>query len=355
MHQMVAGYQPVQSALITKAEECASCHTLYTSALGPGGKPVGHLPEQMTFDEWLHSGYHNRETCQQCHMPEVHGQVAIASIMSPPLSGVRRHTFVGSNFFMEDILDANRAALNVTAPSAAMTAEAKAIVNFLQTKAARVSLSAAQLSAGRLSFAVQVVNLSGHKLPTGFPSRRAWLHVVVTDAHGRTVFESGKLNPDGSIVGNANDASPARYSPNYSLITQPTQVEIFEPILGDDHNHVTTGLVSATHYLKDNRILPAGFDKQIAPPNIAVYGKAASDPDFIGGSATTRYAISTHGAAGPFHVAASLVYQPIGYRWAHNLAAYKGEPQRFVHEYEQAAAHSSLVLAHAQTTVSAAH
>ena len=202
---------------------------------------------------------------------------------------------------------------------------------------------------------MRVENLTGHKLPTAYPSRRAWLHVVVTAADGHVVFESGKLNPDGSIAGNANDSDPTRFSPHYIRITQPDQVEIFEPILGDSHGRVTTGLLSATQYLKDNRILPIGFDKSTATPDIAVHGEAASDPDFTSGSSTTQYDVTTGGAAGPFHVSVEFLYQPIGYRWAHNLASYQAaEPQQFVSDFDQAAAHSALVLARAEAAASAA-
>jgi hypothetical protein len=125
-------------------------------------------------------------------------------------------------------------------------------------------------------------------------------------------------------------------------------VQIFEPILGDAQDHVTTALLTATHYLKDNRILPAGFDKQTASPDIAVRGKAATDPAFLGGSATTSYEIPT-AAAGPFAVKAELLYQPVGFRWAHNLAPYKAaETQRFVTYYDQAARQSAIVIAAAK-------
>ena len=148
---------------------------------------------------------------------------------------------------------------------------------------------------------MRVKNLTGHKLPTAYPSRRAWLHVIVTAADGHIVFESGKLNPDGSIAGNANDADPTRYSPHYSLITKADEVEIFEPILGDSQGHVTTALLSATHYIKDNRILPTGFDKQTASADIAVQGKAADDPDFTAGSMHHHYKIAANGAGPVSH------------------------------------------------------
>ena len=37
---------------------------------------------------------------------------------------------------------------------------------------------------GRLEAVVSVENLGGHKLPTAYPSRRAWLHVTVRDRNG---------------------------------------------------------------------------------------------------------------------------------------------------------------------------
>jgi len=356
VHVMSAGYAPVQAGHMRDAGLCGSCHTLYTIARGADGKQIGQLPEQMTYLEWEHSDFRDKQTCQQCHMPAVEGPVLIASLLGQPREGVRRHTFAGANFLMEAMLGAHHDELGVTAEPAELAAATARVTAFLQTQSARVNLGPAELSGSELSFPVRVENLTGHKLPSAFPSRRAWLHVVVTAADGHMVFESGKLNPDGSIAGNANDADAGSYSPHFNRITKAEQVEIFEPILGDSQGHVTTGLLAATQYLKDNRILPAGFDKKTAVHDIAVQGEAADDAAFTAGSSTTRYAISTNGAAGPFRITAELVFQPVGYRWAHNLASFQAaEPQRFVHYYEQAAAHSALVLAHGEITSGAGH
>lgn len=190
-----------------------------------------------------------------------------------------------------------------------------------------------------------VENLTGHKLPTAYPSRRAWLHVVVRDGNGRIVFESGALNPDGSIVGNDNDQDPLRFEP----YTSPDQVEIYEPILRDSEGKMTTGLLHAAGYLKDSRLLPHGFDKATAEKDIAVAGDADDDPNFNDKGSLVRYAISTGNAPGAFRIDAELCYQPIGFRWAHNLAPYQAnEPQRMVNYYEQAAGRSAVVLAKAQ-------
>jgi hypothetical protein len=355
VHVKISGYAPVQSDHMREAALCGSCHTLYTPTLGPGGKAIGQFPEQMTYLEWLRSDYHAKQTCQQCHMPAVDGSIKVSSVLGTPREGVRQHTFIGANAFMLGMLGDHRDDLAVTAQPDALKAEVAHTTEFAQSQSARVTLSPAQLTDGKISFSVRVENLTGHKLPTAYPSRRAWLHVVVTAADGHAVFESGKLNADGSIVGNVNDADATRYLPHFTEITSPDQVEIFEPILGDGEGHVTTGLLMTTQYLKDNRILPSGFDKKDAPADIAVHGKAADDPDFTGGSSTTHYAVATSGGAGPYRISAELIYQPIGFRWAHNLASYKAaEPQRFVDYYEKAASQSAMVLAHAEGTAQAA-
>jgi hypothetical protein len=355
VHVMAAGYSLEQAFHIRDAGLCGSCHTLYTSTLGPDGKPTGRLPEQMPYLEWRHSDFSGKQTCQQCHMPAVGESVAVASVLGKPRDGVRLHTFTGANFLLEGMLSAHRDDLAVAAQASDLAAATTRITSFLQSQSVRVTLGPPSLSGSDLSFAVRVENLAGHKLPTAYPSRRAWLHVVVTAADGRVVFESGKLNPDGSIAGNVNDADPTRFSPHYARVTQPDQVQIFEPILGDGQGHVTTGLLSATQYLKDNRILPAGFDKSTAPLDIAVKGDAAADPDFTAGSSITHYDVSTKGASGPFRVSVEFLYQPIGFRWAHNLASYQAtEAQQFVREYDQAAAHSAVVLAHTEANVNSA-
>ena len=49
------------------------------------------------------------------------------------------------------------------------------------------------------------------------------------------------------------------------------------------------------------------------------------------GSDLVRYSVALGNAQGPFHVEAELWYQPIGFRWAHNLEPYQAEePQRIV-------------------------
>ena len=348
MHSSTKGFIPQQAIHIRDSALCGSCHTLITTTRGPGGKPIGQFPEQMPFQEWQHSDYNKKQSCQSCHMPQVAEEVPITSLYGPKRVGMRRHVFIGGNFLLQSLLNDHRQELDVAAQPEELQAAVDRTSEFLRTQSAKLELLDLKRTDGGLSFAVKVQNLTGHKLPTAYPSRRAWLHVTVADNSGRIVFESGALNPDGSIVGNDNDADPLKFEPHYSEIASPDQVEIFEPILGDMNGHVTTGLLSAVRYLKDNRILPSGFDKTTAEPNIAVAGPAHDDPGFIGGTAQIHYAIRG-GQAGPYQVKAELWYQPIGFRWAHNLAPYKAaEPQRFISYYEAASKKTAIVLAEAE-------
>ena len=284
-------------------------------------------------------------------MPEVKEPVSITSVYGPPRQGMHRHEFIGANFFMLRLLNAHRDELSVKALPQELTATANQTAEFLKAQSARVSIQGLDLTPRGLSFEVRVENLTGHKLPTAYPSRRAWLHLRVSDSHGRTVFDSGALNSDGSIVGNDNDTDPLQYEPYYREITSPDQVEIFEPILKNSAGRVTTGLLSAVGYLKDSRILPRGFDKSTAEPDIAVVGAAADDPDFNDKGASVRYIVNTGTATSPFHVEVELWFQPIGFRWAHNLEPYQAtEPQRFVGYFKSAAAHSAIILASAEAT-----
>ncbi len=325
---------------------CAACHTLYTHPLGPGNEAAGAFPEQVPYLEWLHSAYKEKRTCQSCHMPEVDVPAPVTAVLGLPRERVSRHVFRGGNFFMPRVFDRHRTELGVEALPHDLARVERETLAHLSAKAARVEIRAPRLAEGALRFEIAVQNLAGHKLPTAYPSRRAWLHVTVSDREGRIVFASGAPNPDGSIAGNDNDADARGAEPHHEEIRRQDEVQIYEAVMADGQGAVTTGLLSAVRYLKDNRILPAGFDKTRAGKDIAVCGEAAGDADFQGGSDTIRYCVEADAAAGPFKIAAVLRYQPIGFRWARNLHAYEAqETARFAKYYEAMAARSAATLA----------
>ena len=349
--ESASDYRASEAPHVRTSELCATCHTLYTQALGPQGQPIGKLPEQTPFLEWRHSAFRDQQGCQSCHMPAVHEQMPIASALGIPRDGFARHVFRGGNFFMLGMLNRYRRDIGVAARPQDLDAAIRQTVQQLQSDTAKISLTVAGVTRDRLDLDVAVENLTGHKLPTGFPSRRSWLHLTVHDRNNRVVFESGALTNEGRIEGNDNDADPRRYEPHFTEIRQGGEVEIYESIIGDRNGDVTTGLLNGTRYLKDNRLLPRGFDKTTAEPDIAVIGAASGDEDFAAGGDRVRYSVDRGGADGPFDVDVELRYQPIGFRWARNLGVYDAtETRRFVGYFDSMSSTSSLVLARARTT-----
>lgn len=170
-----------------------------------------------------------------------------------------------------------------------------------------------------LTAQIQVDHLTGHKFPTGFPSRRAWLHVTVTDAAGETVFESGRPQANGSIAGSDSDETPDGFEPHFDLITSPDQVQIYESLMENTDGELTYTLLRGAGYIKDNRLLPAGFDKTTAPIDITVYGQAADDENFIGAADQITYQIDTTGFSGPFTLSVEMLYQTAAYPFLQDL------------------------------------
>jgi hypothetical protein len=340
------GVTPAEAPHVQASELCATCHTLYTKALAPDGSIVGELPEQVPYLEWRHSAFRATRSCQSCHMPEVDTPTPVASVLGQNRPGLSRHTFLGGNFFMLRMLNRFRDALGVEALPQELDAAAHATIAQLQRHTATLSIDHHEMRDGDLVIDVRVTNLTGHKLPTAYPSRRAWLHIVVRDGTHAIVFRSGEVTPAGLIRGNDNDEDGSAFEPHYQEIRREDEVQIYESVMHDASGAVTTGLLRATGYAKDNRLLPAGFDKVTAVPDIAVIGGAREDDDFEAGGDRVRYRIRTAGRVPPFRAEVELRYQPIAFRWAQNLKAYQAsEPQRFVTWYEDMAGGSSVVLA----------
>ena len=61
--------EPVKAEHIRQSELCATCHTLYTQALGPDGTHIGSLPEQVPYLEWRHSAYASRAPAATSETP----------------------------------------------------------------------------------------------------------------------------------------------------------------------------------------------------------------------------------------------------------------------------------------------
>lgn len=334
--QGASGFVPLLGQHIEDAALCGTCHNLHTPYIDENGEIAGEFAEQMIYSEWLHSAYPAEgQTCQKCHMPLAEGGVQISITGGPLRSPFYQHYFVGGNAYMTNLLATVGDELEATAGKEHFETATSNAVDQLQNRTANLKLENVRLEGGRLFAEVVVQSQVGHKFPAGFPSRRAWLHVTVKDASGKTVFESGANTAAGLIEGNANDADPARFEPHYDEITSADQVQIYEAIMQNTQNQVTTVLLKGASYAKDNRLLPAGFAKGPAGSDIAVYGEAAADPDFEAGGDRVRYVIAVGEAGGPFTLVVDLLYQPIGFRWVENQRLHTAaEVAQFIGYYD---------------------
>ncbi|MEW6569791.1 MAG: hypothetical protein AB1390_01250 [Nitrospirota bacterium] len=321
--EMHSGFSPLWGIQITDSALCGTCHTLYTPSVDAGGNVIGEFPEQTTYLEWEHSvmGGGLSFTCQDCHLPDAVGSVVISN--RPhwllPRSPFGQHHLVGGNSFMVNLLKTNASAIGATADSDHFDATIARTNAQLQNETASVNVVSASINQDVLAVVFNIQNKAGHKIPSGIPARRVWLHVTVKDARGQLVFESGRPQSDVSITGNDADLNPLSYEPHYDVITSANQVQIYEPIMLDSDGAVTYTLLRAASYAKDNRLLPAGFDKAIAPPDIAVWGSALTDDDFVAGSDQVTYLVNVYGKRRPLTVTAELLYQPVSYTFAENL------------------------------------
>ncbi len=343
--QSATGFLPDSSTHIQQSELCATCHTLFTTSLDGEGREVARFPEQTPYLEWKHSAFAESQSCQACHMPET-STAPISSVLGEPREDFSRHVFRGGNVFTLQLLDKYRDELLVNAPSSDLQRAAEETRNHLQTATARLNVLEISCDEDHVVIDLEVTNLAGHKLPTAYPSRRAWIHLAVHDTGGNLLFESGAMRSDGSIEGNDNDTDAGAFEPHYQMIDDPGQVQIYEPIIADGSGRVTTGLLSAVTYAKDNRVLPEGFDKATADADIMVHGRAREDADFRAGSDRIQYRVATRPGVREVVVRARLMFQTIGFRWAQNLAPYDArETKRFVTYYNDNASASAVLLA----------
>lgn len=309
-----SGFVPQQSEHVKSSEYCAVCHNLFTPTItNEGTLSTDLFPEQVAPLEWQHSAYQVGASCQGCHMLQAKGEVPIANTGSPARSPFLQHTFAGGNVYMISMLSNNRETLGVTATAEQLETTRLDILTLLEEKTAGLSVNASQ-EENNLVVTVDVSVKTGHKFPTSFPSRRAWLHMTVKDGAGIVIFESGAWESNGNILENDNDTNGALFEPHYTVITTPDQVQIYEAIIGDPNGEVTTTLLRGQSYLKDNRLLPIGFDKTTAEPAIAVAGEAYLDDNFKDGGDQVVYQIPA--PPGAYTIEVEMLYQSIGYRWS---------------------------------------
>ena len=257
-----------------------------------------------------------REECADIHNVAVGLQV---------LTHVGRHIFVGANTMVPAIIRDNASELQPNASAAALNATIAAARKLLEERSATMELVDASRDGDIIRVAYRLGNITGHKLPTGFPSRRAWIRVQVLNDDEQMVFASGVTDDKGRLIDRGGSVLPSEEAggpiqPHRDVIIQDDQVLIFEDVMGDVNGRPTFTLLRAAEHMKDNRLLPKGWNPNHPDAeHTGVYGAASRDESFVDGADVVTYELHVPPADGPYRIQASFLYQTLSPRFAAEL------------------------------------
>ncbi len=316
-------YEPVYSEHISDAGICAGCHTLITQTFDFDGNILDNdFVEQATYHEWLNSKYNTEDiSCQKCHMPALEKGmfILVAGFDTEPRSPFYLHELVGANTTMLKLMKENAEALGIKATAEAFDETIAATEKMLRNKTLDLNIISTDRDADTAYFEVLVENKAGHKFPSGYPARRAFIEFKVTDDEGNTLFISGKQDDTYEVEGQ----NPT-YEPHYDVITSEDEVQIYELVIGDVNGDVTTVLERGAFAIKDNRLVPEGFSStHYTYDTTKVAGLALNDDNFNKddagqegtGSDKIAYHIPLSGYDGLLTATAKIYYQATPPKW----------------------------------------
>jgi len=323
--QNQVNYTPSYSAHMLESALCATCHTVITRAPDSEGKLAGPpFPEQVPYLEWRNSSFSTEgvagpkaASCQDCHVPlrDEAGVLLSSKIATMPgnlpiRSRLGRHVFYGGNATMLELLAANRKALGVTASEVSLLESARlSEVNL--TRAASLELVEASLIGAQWQVKLKLNNLTGHRFPTAYPTRRAWIQVEFLDAAGSVLWSSGNFGPEGHLLnskGLSSDGASARPR-HLDLVSSEDEVQVYTTLAAGADGVPTHVLMDATQYLLDNRVLPLGWSQGHPDAKWTTPVGVDSDTNFVAGSDTVTYLAT--GASAARSMSATLWYQSI--------------------------------------------
>jgi len=351
---------------------------LVEAEANPSFKPFHHHVEQATYLEWLNSEFENEfnennpkaKSCQDCHMsrklrdPEAGVDKSIVTriaaiqdttypdaenlasheelLVRVRKEGYSRHNFSGLNVFLLEMFDQFDDVLGVrkhdfmTGSKNDMSNSESNFLAMAHEEVADLRVTAAVRS-GVLLADVVVKNKVGHRFPSGVGFRRAFIEFTVTmDGNGssdpRILWSSGRTDELGILVDSKGRRLPTEffdevdgkqsYQKHHEVITSPQQVQIYETLLEDHHQHrITTSFVHGCDTIKDNRLLPRGWREEGPSPALKGFflkstmpgPVAATDARYQDGSGSdrTRYRVKLPAGIDPttLKVKATLYYQ----------------------------------------------
>ncbi|UCC97331.1 MAG: hypothetical protein JSW66_15975 [Phycisphaerales bacterium] len=239
---------------------CATCHLVSNPLQVQDVNTApphtfGHI--ERTYSEWFLSDFAQRGaegTCQSCHYPAVEGGGQPSRFGGPKRDYFVMHGPVGGSVWAQDVTwllwdgkDMDRKAVELGKQRA---------LEMLKTAA---SLSIQSSVPGKA--VLRITNLTGHKLPTGYPEgRRMWINVKFFDASGELLREIGRYGPMQDTIFDQSVAAPTLLDPEQTRVYEclpglsEAQAKKYGKKPGKSFHFVLNDTIA-----KDNRIPPKGF------------------------------------------------------------------------------------------------
>lgn len=268
------------------------------------------LPIERTYSEWKMSAYNSPEgvqsnvfggnksnvsTCQDCHMKDVSGY-GCNKKGAPYRNDLPLHDMTGGNTFIPKLV-------SQLAPEeindAALAAGIQRAYGMLQS-AATMNLTT-QNDGNNMIATVEIINETGHKLPSGYPEgRRMWINLQAYDINGNLIYESGAYNNETAVLQiEGTKIYEIKLGMSEAVASAvSTSAKTYTP--GESFHFVLNDIV-----IKDNRIPPRGFTnanfEAIQSPPVAYSYEDGAYSDI------TQYTLPLE----TFHINAKLYYQTV--------------------------------------------
>ena len=339
------GITPEYGEQIANSDLCGTCHNILLPTYkndgelhktkAPNGQFVTATYEQTTHLEWVNSVFAKKDefaSCIDCHMPTKYEvgktrnplkDIKIANIESADFAPTThrlpdneitltkrkqgtygRHSLHGLNLFLNEMFQQFPMILGLRQLDYMTKSDVQpplitgneSMREMATQETADLKINNIETTENELNVSVQVINKTGHFLPSGVGFRRVFLEFIVKDKSGREIWASGKTNELGVIM-NGLSHTPLmtekggkgnkKYQPHYKTITKQDQVQIYQELIKDSEGHLTTSFLRRVKHVKDNRLRGRGYDPKYFLNNPSPYISLLGE--LIGEAANDRY------------------------------------------------------------------
>lgn len=256
------GHLTVASDFIGSSEMCGTCHSLFNPleiAHDANAAELGHAYyEQRTYEEWKDSAFPARgQSCTSCHLKKVTGYAARQARFE--YMDLAQHMIIGGNDFVPRALAMFDPFVDLTLEIPYMMAAVEASLRSaakLEVTTATTSRAIEAVGGDTVPFGVRLTNLTGHKLPSGYPEgRRVYLEIELS------------LGNTKSTISGAWDPATGKLISDPQLRTYETEHGRVENGVGQRIRH----LLEMNQIISDTRIPPEGFNP--SAPDMAPSGR----------------------------------------------------------------------------------